>query len=476
MTTSPYCAFAVLLLAAGTAGAQSRGPLAPGAYAIVNVNVVPMTSAAVVPNATILIENGRIKAVGPDVRVPGGTRTIDGRGAFVIPGLADMHTHLYSDGEVPDSAAPAELGVMLANGVTATRMMGGTPEQLHLRDQVRRGEVLGPQLWVSGPMIANRPDDNVRLVTSPDSARTAVRDIAAAGYDFIKITFGITGATYDALTDEARARRIRVVGHVEPALGLTRAIEAGQQIEHLDAFFEAVLADSSPIKESLTQGGAYRVKNWESLDYIDDRKVTALAARVAESRVWVGPTLESFNRWFGTPYTDDELHALPDWQIIPNGMRTLYTNARARHLAQPISAERRARYANLRNSIVKQITDAGGADRLLAGSDTPDFLMTYGFALHRELQGLVRAGLTPYQALATATRNPAEFLGATAEWGTIERGKRADLVMVTGDPLADIRNTQRIERVIIGGKLLERSELEAMIRRGAAAVTGTPRR
>lgn len=450
----------------------SRGALTPGTFALTNVTVVPMTSNTVIPRATVLIRDGRIAAVGAvsTTRIPTGTRTIDATGKYLIPGLADMHTHLYSDGDLSDSAAPAELGVMLANGVTAIRLMAGTPEQLRLREQVRRGTVLGPQLWPASPMFANRPEQNARIVTSPDTARVAVRQSADAGYDFIKVTFGITGATYDAVTEEAKARRIRVVGHVEPALGLPKAIAAGQQLEHLDAFMEGALADSAPMKESLTQGGAYRAANWASLDFIDDKKLTDLARLVAREGAWVCPTLEAFNRWFSTPFSDEELRALPDWNLIPRAMRDGYFRARERYWAQPVPRERRVRYAQIRNAIVKRIADAGGADRILAGSDTPDLLLVYGFGLHRELEGLVRAGLTPYQALAAATRNPAEFFGASAEWGTIEVGKRADLVLLSANPLADIRNTQRIDAVSVGGRLVEKQELDAMIRVGAAAI------
>ena len=456
-------------------GPASRTPLDTGSFAFTNVHVVTMTSPRPLEGATVVVCNGRITAVGlaRNTPVPRGVRVIDARGKYLMPGLADMHAHLYSDGETPDSLAPVELGVMLANGVTAVRLMGGTPEQLTLRDAVMRGRAVGPQLWLTSPMLANRAGDNARVVTSPDDARAAVREAATSGYDFIKLTFGITGDTYDAVVNEAKTRRIPVVGHVEPALGLQRAVAAGQQLEHLDAFFEAALADSAPMKVSLTQGGVYRNQNWASLDYIDERKLMAVADEVARSGVWVGPTLEVFNRAFSIPLSDEELHALPDWNMIPPAVRTLYVNSRNRYWAQPIPRERRARHADLRNRITKRIADSGG--RILAGSDTPDLLMVYGFGLHREMQALVTAGLTPYQALAAATRNPAEFVGALSEWGTIEKGKRADLVLVDANPLEDIRNTTKIESVVIGGKLFTRPQLAAMIAEGTRALDGAPR-
>ena len=467
-----------LIAGTGAAAAQaapgppSRGALATGTIAITGVDVVPMTSERVLDDVTVLIRDGRIAALGRGVTVPAGATRIDGRGKYLIPGLADMHTHLYSDGDVPDSAGPAELGVMVANGITAARLMIGTPEQLVLRRSVEAGTILGPQLWVASPQFTSRPGQNARVVTTPDMVRAAVRDVQAAGYDFVKVTFGITGPLYDALVAEAPRAGIRVVGHVEPEVGVARAIADGQQIEHLDGYFEAALADSAPIRESLTQGGVYRVDRWTSLDFIDDAKLAALARETARAGTWTVPTLEIFNRAFSDPLTDDELCALPDWNLIPPSMREPYVRSRVRYWAAPVPREQRLRYAAIRSSLVRRIAEAGGAARIMAGSDSPDLLMAYGFTLHRELAQMVRAGLTPYQALAAATRNPAEFLGASAEWGTVAVGRRADLVLLAANPLSDITNTARIEGVVLGGRWLAKGQLDRMIAAGREAVGG----
>ena len=473
---------AAMLAAGQSASAQVGGPpsrsaLARGTLAITNVSVVPMTTDMVLANHTVLIRDGRIAAIGPaaGVPVPRGTRTIDGTGKFLMPGLADMHTHLYSDGDVPDAAAPAELGVMLANGITAIRLMIGTPEQIALRKAVQDGSVLGPQMWLASPMFTNRQDANAKVVNTPEQVRAAVNDVKSAGYDFIKVTFGITGPLYDAMVEEAKKAGIRIVGHVEPAVGVERAIADHQQIEHLDAYFEAALADNSPIKVSLTQGGVYRAANWASIDHVDDAKLTKLAQLTARTGTWSVPTLEIFNRAFGTPLTDGELHALPDWNMIPNAIRGPYVSSRNRYWAMPVPREKRARYAEIRSTLVKRIAGAGGAGRIMAGSDSPDLLMAYGFTMHRELEQLVKAGLTPFQALAAGTKNPAEFFGASREWGTIETGKRADLVLIAANPLANISNTKRIEGVAIGGRWLEPTDLRAMIDAGARAIDGIAR-
>ena len=463
------CAIALAIQPA--AGQPSRSPLPRGTFAITNVSVVPMTRDTLLRDVTVLIRDGRIVALAAarSVRVPVGTRAIDGRGKFVIPGLADMHTHLFSDDDVADSVARYELGVMLAHGVTAARLMIGTPEHLVLRREVAAGRIAGPQLWLASPHLTGRPDLNAAVVTTPDEARAAVRLAADSAYDFVKITNYITRPVYDAIMDEARQRRIPVDGHVEPDIGVPHALASGQHIQHLDAYFEAVLADSSPIRVSVTQAGIFQLRNWESLDYIDDAKIARIAGATARAGIWSTPTLTVFNTAFAKGQTEEEVRSRADWQILSRKHRDLYVRALGRYWS-PASAQqrtdaRRQRYVQVRNALTKAISDSGG--KLLAGSDSPEWFMAYGRTLHRELESFVEAGLTPYQSLLTATRNPAEFLGALSEWGTIEVGKRADLVLLSANPLADIRNTTAIEGVALGGRWFAKADLEAMIREAA---------
>jgi imidazolonepropionase-like amidohydrolase len=463
---------AFVLLAAPPGVAQpSRGALTPGTFAITNVTVVPMTGPLVIAAATVVVRDGRIEQVGPaaTVTLPKDGRRIDGRGRFLIPGLADMHTHLFADeAETPDAAAPDEFGVMLANGVTAIRLMIGTPQHLHLRGEIAAGRLAGPQLWVASPQVTGRQDVNSRVVTTPDEARTAVADIANAGYDFVKLTLAIPPDVYEAIVGEAARQGIRVVGHVDPRVGVARALAAGQHIEHLDNYLESVLAEAAPARTSVSDINLFRLENWNSLDHVDDAKVVAIAKATAAARTWTTPTLTLFKVAFGLGQSDEEMKNRPDWRLQPPKHRDLYLGAHRKFWASPPSLARRQRYVEVRNRIVKEIAAAGG--RILVGSDTPEWFLGYGFTVHREMENLVAAGLSPYEALAAATRNPAEFLHAGAEWGTIEAGKRADLVLLDANPLDDIRNTTRIAAVSVGGRWLERPELQRMIERAAATL------
>lgn len=468
MRFAPATLIALLILASAPAAAQE-------AVAFTNVSVIPMDRERVLVDQTVLVRGGRIVAMGPaaEVRVPAEARRIDGAGKFLIPGLHDMHAHLLSDAAVPDSVAPDELRIMLANGVTTARLMIGTPEQLRLRERVRRGEVPGPALHLASPQFAGRvygdtAHFNGRVVATPEQARAAVRQVAEEGYDFIKLTLFISLPVYEAVVDEARRVGIKVIGHVDPQVGLARALAAGQQIEHLAMYFEAALRDGAPMTASVSDYFVYRPANWESLDWLDDAKLDSLGRATAAAGVWSSPTLTFFKLAFGIGQPDAVIEARPDYAVLPDALRRQMREGRDYFWRNPPSAERRARYVEARNRIVRAIHQAGG--RILAGSDSPEFFLLYGWTLHRELESLVDAGLPPYAALEAATRNAAEWLGTLTESGTIEPGKRADLVLLAANPLLDIRNTQRIAGVMGAGRWYPAAELSRMIDESSARI------
>ncbi|MGH7581568.1 MAG: amidohydrolase family protein, partial [Gemmatimonadales bacterium] len=348
MRHSTLCApaLAIATLAApllADQGKPSRTALSPGTLAITDVTVIPMTGDSTLRDATVLVRDGRIAEIGAtrNVRVPSGARQVDGRGKYLIPGLADMHTHLYSDGDTPDSVARYEVGVMVANGVTATRLMIGTPEHFALRREIEAGRMVGPQMWIASPQFTGKEDVNSRVVTTPEDARTAVKEMADRGYDFIKLTLFIPPAVYGAIVDEAKLRRIPVVGHVDPEVGVARALKAKQQIEHLDNYLESVLADSAPMKVSVSDRGLFRPKNWESLDYVDDAKVERIAGATARAGTFTCPTLTVFKTAFALGQSEEEIKARPDWGIMPADMRGLYLGAREKYWRNPATEARR---------------------------------------------------------------------------------------------------------------------------------------
>jgi imidazolonepropionase-like amidohydrolase len=428
--------------------------------AFVDVNVIPMDKERVLPHQTVIVRDGVIVEIGETrrVKIPSGAQRIEGAGKFLIPGLTDMHVHLFSDDEFPDALAEDELKIMIAYGVTTIRLMIGTPQQLVLRRKSANGEILAPTIYAASPHLTGRKQPNALVVTTEAEARAAVIKSKQDGYDFIKVTTYLTPEVYEAIVDEARKQNIRVVGHADSrTIGLTRALKAGQQIEHLDSYAEALLPESSPIKGSVSDIYVYNPKNWESIDYLDESKIPELARATVKANPFVVPTMHLFKFTFGKGRTEESFLAQPDIRFYPKKTVEQWTRVSKRYLSTAAPIEKREKYIGIRDKLVKAIYDAGG--RVMAGSDTPEWLMLYGHTLHLEMIDLRDAGLSNYAALEAATRNPALFLGTINKTGTIEKGKRADLVLLEANPLDDIANTQKRAGVMIKGKYFSQGEL-----------------
>lgn len=449
--------FLILLLAAPVL-AQTK--TMAGALAFIDVNVIPMDKERVLQHRTVVVRNGVIAEIGDlkRVKIPDGAQRIDGTGKFLIPGLTDMHVHLFTDDEFPDALAEDELRIMIAYGVTTIRLMTGTPEQLVLRTKSARGEILAPTIYAASPQFIGRKSSNAHVVTTELEARAAVVKSKQDGYDYIKVTTNLKPEVYEAIVDEARKQKIRVVGHADSrSVGLARALKARQQIEHLDSYLEALLPESSPVKGSVSDIYLYNPKNWESLDYIDENRIPELARSTVQANPYVVPTLHLFKFTVGKGRTERSFLSQPDIRFYPKKTVDLWMGVSKRYLATAAPIEKREKYITVRNKLVKAIYDAGG--RIMAGSDTPEWLMLYGYTLHLEMIDLRDAGLSNYAALETATRNPALFFGTFDKTGTIEKGKRADLVLLDANPLEDIANTQKRVGVMIKGKYYLQPEM-----------------
>jgi imidazolonepropionase-like amidohydrolase/pimeloyl-ACP methyl ester carboxylesterase len=448
------------LIAAVIAAAQAA------TVAFTGVNVIPMDRERVLVNQTVIVRDGTIAEIGPagKIKVPKGARKIDARGKFLIPGLTDMHAHLLSDEALPDSLAGDELKIMIANGVTTIRLMIGTPEHLILRKQSAAGEIVAPTIYAASPQFSGRPIGepfNGYVVKTGDEARAAVRKAKVDGYDFIKLTFFITREVFDAVIDEAAKQNIRVIGHVDRQVGLKRAFEAGQQIEHLDGFFEAMIPPEAKLPGSTSGVYVWQPKAWESLDALDEKQIPVLAAESVKANPFSCPTLTFLKSSFGAGSTDEQVKARAGYRFYPPKIREEMDQPRHRFWQNPPSPERREKYVDYRNKITKAIHDAGG--KILAGSDSPDWLLLYGFTLHTEMKNLNEAGLSNYAALEAATRNPADFFGALASSGTVEKGKRADLVLLNANPLDNISNTENRAGVMLKGKWYPQAELNGWL-------------
>ena len=427
----------------------------PQIIAFVNVNVVPFDRERIVEGQTVIVRDGRIAEIGPanKTKAPAGAREIDGRGKYLMPGLADMHVHLFP-GTGQDDLAQQQLQLFLANGVTTVRNMIGKQEHLALRDKIAKRELLGPTIYTAGPPLLGNN------VSTPEVAERVVTDQKKAGYDLIKVHEGLTPEVYAAIAATAKRAGIPIAGHVTATVGLKRALKAQQtSIEHLDGYLQAMVADNSPVLPPASQ-----VVLGPVLEHIDESKIAALAEATKKAGVWNDPTLTLF-KLVVSDTTPEELLKWPEMQYIPAKMGEGFAQQKQSTLGHPVPLSERQRYLELRNKMLVALRAAGA--KLLVGPDSPQFFLVPGFATHRELQSFVEAGLTPYEAIEAATRNPAEYIATSMktprDFGTVEVGMRADLLLLSSNPLQSVANLSKREGVMVRGRWLPETELRQML-------------
>jgi imidazolonepropionase-like amidohydrolase len=442
---------------------------AQNSFAIQNVSVITMANETVLNNHTVVVENGIITKVAPasKTKLPKKIKVIDGTGKFLMPGLFDMHTHFFYEQGEHINTNDSELKLMLANGITTARIMAGHPSFLEAKVNVKTGKWIGPELSVASPQFVGRwpfaPEfKNYEIVASEAKATEAVKKFKAEGYDAIKITFMMAQPIYKAVTEAAKKESIKVVGHVGPIVMLPAALEAKQQIEHMDMFIETLLPDTSYNHgQSVSDYNIYSKAAWETVPHLMESKIPALANSVKEAGIYVTPTNYFFISNAGLPQTDEEIKAKPDYEYLPSNLKAEKWKYRESYLKKMAPLASREKYVNIRKQMVYELWKAGVP--LMAGSDSPEFFVVAGFSIHDELKTMVDAGLSPYAALQTATINPATFLDVNKRTGTIETGKEADLVLLDKNPLENIDNTRTIVGVSSGKDWLDSNELKRLL-------------
>lgn len=433
VTTTAMCLsrLAAVAVQAQTSQAQTS------TTAFVNVSVVPMDRERILTEQTVVVQGGRIAALGPvaQIHVPTDAVQIDGRGKFLLPGLADMHAHLPS----PDYMMADRLLLYLANGVTTIREMMSEPAHVELERQIANGALLGPRMYTAGLINANRPVADIA---------DAIGAYQAHGYDFLKFYGSAKDlSTFDSVMAMARRAHMRVVGHVYEMPGVQRALQAHiASIEHLWGYPECIgfLPPAQWLPQCENAKSEHGTVPTLPPDYeLDTIRLRHLAAETQRAGVWNTPTLVVV-KWLAThsKWPPAESHQRLKWH----------------------------------QQIVKALADAGAG--LLLGTDLPNAMsspMLAGFAIHQELDLLVEAGLSPYQALEAGTKNPARFFGTLDSTGTIAVGKRADLILLDGNPLRDVRYLRRPAGTMVGGRWLSRVAIEdrlhAMLRDGGSRET-----
>lgn len=461
---------AIILGAIGV-GCAAPAQTSTEKLAIVGATVLPMTGAERLHNQTVLVEGDRIVAVGPTARtrVPRGYRTIQGRGRTVMPGLVDMHIHLSPEPGRPGDSTQRALAMELANGVTTARVMLGQPVHPKVREAIERGEIAGPRIYIAAAALT---DNNVKTA---EEGRKAVADAEAAGFDLLKMHSIQNVDVWSAIQQEAQKRSIPTAGHVTNAVGLERAVAAGQQIEHLDSVPAALL----PEGVSRDFGQFLTADQLGPLAAVPEARFDALARELAARRVHVVPTLAAFERIgeLRRPF-DAMVKAEPDARFVAGWIIDQWRSRRSGLAEQGFTLADSAGMAAARRRITRALHRAGVP--LMAGSDTPHPFHVWGFGLTREIEVLSAAGLGPMAALRSATVVPRDYfrslprqgsaVGWTADFGIVQAGARADLLLLDADPSRDLGALKRIRAVIAAGRLYDRAALDRML--DAAARSG----
>ncbi len=416
-------------------------------FAIKNVNVIQMTSgASVLSDATVIIENGRIVSLtGP---IPDKAKIVDGSGKWLIPGLIDMHVHIPTDGHFNTTYPTRNATVFtstqdvmtpfVANGVTTVFELRSEPGHFGQRNEILRGDVVGPRMALSA--MINGGDGSGRIANTPADGRQAVRMAKAEGYEFIKIYSQLDADTFKAIVDEASKQGMKVIGHIPNAFN-GKIQEAFVPHFGMSAHAEEVFKQ--------TEGSG-------------DQDPKQLAKLAKDNGTWLCPTLIIIVAALEQGRSLEGLRSSPNLQYVHPLLQSKWLTANNYNKsATPQSIARLERMIEFNNSLVRTCKEVGVP--IVAGTDAGSSGVIWGVSLHDELELLVKAGLTPQEALISATRLPATWLGIDSVIGTVEIGKFADLLLLEANPLLDINNTRNISGVLVNGRYLDKAEINTML-------------
>ena len=424
--------------------------------AFVNTNVLVMDRERILEDHTVLIRGGIIQEVAPShrVQVPAGATVIDGRGLFLMPGLADMHAILPGPGEPPEMVDDY-MFLYLANNVTSVRGALGMPNHLSIKRQVSTGEILGPTLYVGSPPLDGSNSQDV------ESAVTFMMSNRSMGYDFQVIHDGVPLLVWDSMAEEAHSRGYSFGGLIPDSVGLRHALSTGiSYVDHMDGYLEQVVSD--PVKARLDAGRFVPLR--EMLVSAVGRKMRAIAAHTRASDTWVIPTLYLWENLY-QPLNVDSMLALEEMQYVPFRVRQAW--GQQKRGSPPEDLDTAELLVEVRRRIFRALVLAGAG--VLVGTDSPQLFNVPGFSLRHELESMEAAGLTPYEVLVTGTRNAARYaqreLLEQGNFGTVSRGNRADLILLRGNPFEGLDRLWDQEGVMVRGRWISREEIDGRLAR-----------
>lgn len=413
---------------------------------ITNVNVIDVKTGEILKNKTVAIDSNRITAI-YDKEILGSDSTIviDGKGKYLIPGLWDMHAH-YKWSHVDLDP------LLIANGITGVReMWGDMPEFVKVPKKEQQKGVVSPDIYLSGDLLDGNPPSfpmGCLVVTTPAEAVDAVKKQIDKKVDFIKVYSALSEECFMAIAKEAKKMNIPFAGHIPNNVSIYKVIEAGMaSSEHLYGFLKAC--------------SSVYTSNEALINTFSEKRFDSLCSVLAKSSMWICPTL-TVNRAMSSLndsifINDSRKVYLPGYVLeIWNMKLNPYTKSEINAFAN----NNKGRYL-FELSLIGKMNEKGV--KLLAGTDFPNPYVFPGFSLHDELLLMVKGGMPTIDVLKSATINSAIFMNKTADFGSVEVGKIASLVLLNKNPLENIENTNTIESVIVRGKVYNRKTLDSML-------------
>ncbi|WP_026952723.1 amidohydrolase family protein [Algoriphagus mannitolivorans] len=417
-----------------------------------HLNVITMLDDQVLEDHSIYVKDGVIMEIAPMEKISvAGVRSLDGRGMYVFPGLAEFHAHLPNPEQFGAVFQEEVLWMYLANGVLRIRSMLGHESHLDLKKRVDSGEISGPRMFISGPSL------NGTSVENPDAGRKMVRDQKAAGYDHLKLHPGLDDPKFLAIADEAKKVGIYYGGHVSLDVGLVTSVKNGyRSVEHIDGFLEAMLPDGSVIDPTVS--GPF---NMNLVGQVDQSKLAGLIQLCLDNKTWIAPTLTLFERYFGYQPAY-ELRQQPEMFYLPGQLTTQWFNTKSKLEADGVLAEAKVKpYLEFRQKLFLDLHKAGVP--MIMSSDSPQVFNVPGFSIHREIESMSQAGMSNYEILKTGSVNCADYFEESGEWGVLKPGAAAEFVLVQKNPLEDLETMQKPQAIMIQGKFIQRDELQLQL-------------
>ena len=419
----------------------------PKVFAIKNVNVITMNSTGtLIENATLVISDNIIQSI--NSTIPKNAIIIDGKGKWLIPGLIDAHVHLYTDSyfgqklptQIPDLSYNTQdiMTPIIANGVTTVLDLNSTMETFGQKKAIEKGYIVGPRI----ALAANINGDNGqgKIANTAEEGRIMVRIAKAEGYDFIKVYSKLNIETYNAIIDEAHKQGLKTIGHIPNA-------------------FEGKLEQAFIPHFGMVAHAEEFSKHSENFSIDDAQKFAKISK---DNGTYLSPTLTTMVCIAKQTHSIDSIKNLTSLKYVHPLIQSKWLTAN--NYVKNATPENATYFDNMVKfhfELVKTFKNAGVP--IIAGTDAGVSGVVAGFSLHDELELLVQAGLTPQEALNSATLLSAQWLGIDKQIGSIETGKFADLILLDKNPLTDIKNTRKIAGVFVNGKWLDKKKLNFML-------------